>query len=106
MRERIICVMARMLDQDDGLGVYARNLLEHLLEIDRSSRYLILLRTDKCKDLFAHHPRADVRVLPARISDRVMPGNCFAPFHWNDLIGEQLAINAATCDAVDPLSLV
>lgn len=34
-----------------------------------------------------------------------MPGNCFAPFHWNDLIGEQLAINAVTCDAVDPLSL-
>ncbi|NOK15378.1 reductase, partial [Corallococcus exercitus] len=26
-------------------------------------------------------------------------------FHWNDLIGEQLAINAVTCDAVDPLSL-
>jgi glycosyltransferase involved in cell wall biosynthesis len=66
MTERIICVMARMLDQDDGLGVYARNLLEQLLDLDRSSRYLILLRTDKCKDLFAKHPRADVRVLPAR----------------------------------------
>jgi glycosyltransferase involved in cell wall biosynthesis len=59
--------MARMLDQDDGLGVYARNLLEQLLDLDRSSRYVILLRTDKCKDLFAQHPRADVRVLPARI---------------------------------------
>jgi glycosyltransferase involved in cell wall biosynthesis len=66
MRERVICVMARMLDQDDGLGVYARNLLEQLLEIDPSSRYLILLRTDKCKDLFKRYPKADVRVLPAR----------------------------------------
>lgn len=66
MRERVICVMARMLDQDDGLGVYARNLLEQLLEIDPSSRYLILLRTDKCKDLFERYPKADVRVLPAR----------------------------------------
>jgi hypothetical protein len=34
-----------------------------------------------------------------------LPGNCFAPFHWNDLYGEQLAINAVTCDAVDPTSL-
>jgi glycosyltransferase involved in cell wall biosynthesis len=59
--------MARMLDQDDGLGVYARNLLEQLLELDSSSRYVILLRTDNSKDLFAGHPRADVRVLPARI---------------------------------------
>lgn len=57
------------------------------------------------KDQVAIRSRRGQAVLPARISDRVMPGNCFAPFHWNDLIGEQLAINAVTCDAVDPLSL-
>ncbi|MFG0337840.1 molybdopterin-dependent oxidoreductase [Pseudomonas sp. zjy_13] len=57
------------------------------------------------KDQVAVRSRRGQAVLPARISDRVMPGNCFAPFHWNDLIGEHLAINAATCDAVDPLSL-
>ncbi|NBA98453.1 sulfite reductase subunit alpha [Pseudomonas sp. R5(2019)] len=44
-------------------------------------------------------------VLPARISDRVMVGNCFAPFHWNDVFGEQLAVNAVTSDAIDPISL-
>lgn len=44
-------------------------------------------------------------VLPARVSDRVLAGNCFAPFHWNDVFGEQLAINAVTHDAVDPVSL-
>lgn len=44
-------------------------------------------------------------VLPAQISDRVQPGNCFAPFHWNDVFGEQLAINAVTSDAIDPISL-
>ncbi|UQZ34872.1 reductase [Paenibacillus sp. PK3_47] len=44
-------------------------------------------------------------VLPAVITDRVLPGNCFAPFHWNDLYGSHLAINALTNDAVDPLSL-
>src|SRR5690606_924416 len=32
------------------------------------------------------------------------PGNCFAPIHWNDVYGEQLAINAVTSDAIDPIS--
>jgi NADPH-dependent sulfite reductase flavoprotein alpha-component len=44
-------------------------------------------------------------VLPARLSNRVLPGNCFAPFHWNDVYGEALAINALTNDAVDAASL-
>jgi sulfite reductase (NADPH) flavoprotein alpha-component len=35
----------------------------------------------------------------------VRPGNCFAPFHWNDLYGDDLAINAVTSDAIDPISL-
>ncbi|WP_040792795.1 bifunctional nitrate reductase/sulfite reductase flavoprotein subunit alpha [Nocardia paucivorans] len=43
-------------------------------------------------------------VLPVRISDRVRPGDCFAPFHWNDEQGEYLTINAVTNDAVDPES--
>ncbi|GAB2645975.1 bifunctional nitrate reductase/sulfite reductase flavoprotein subunit alpha [Nocardia goodfellowii] len=44
-------------------------------------------------------------VLPVRISDRVRPGDCFAPFHWNDEQGEYLTINAVTNDAVDADSL-
>ncbi|MFJ7586664.1 molybdopterin-dependent oxidoreductase [Streptomyces sp. NPDC097617] len=43
-------------------------------------------------------------VLPAVVTDRVRPGNCFAPFHWNDLFGEYLSVNAVTDDAVDPIS--
>ena len=43
-------------------------------------------------------------VLPAVVTDRVRPGNCFAPFHWNDAFGEYLSINAVTNDAVDPIS--
>lgn len=42
--------------------------------------------------------------LPAVVTDRVRAGNCFAPFHWNDVYGENLAINAVTSDAIDPLS--
>ncbi|TDF81119.1 bifunctional nitrate reductase/sulfite reductase flavoprotein subunit alpha [Pseudomonas sp. H9] len=59
----------------------------------------------------AEHDQVQVRsrrgqaLLPARITTRVLPGNCFAPFHWNDVFGEHLAINAVTSDAVDPLSL-
>jgi sulfite reductase (NADPH) flavoprotein alpha-component len=43
-------------------------------------------------------------VLPATVTDRVRPGNCFTVFHWNDLYGEDLAINAVTNDAIDPIS--
>jgi len=39
------------------------------------------------------------------ISTRVQPGNCFAPFHWNDEFGDQLAVNAVTSEAVDATSL-
>ncbi|UVJ42866.1 bifunctional nitrate reductase/sulfite reductase flavoprotein subunit alpha [Pseudomonas sp. LS1212] len=59
----------------------------------------------------AEHDQVQVRsrrgqaVLPAQISDRVRPGTCFAPFHWNDVFGEALAINAVTSDAIDPISL-
>lgn len=44
-------------------------------------------------------------VLPAVVTDRVRPGNCFAPFHWNDEHGEHLTINAVTSGAVDSESL-
>ena len=44
-------------------------------------------------------------VLPAVLTERVRPGNCFVPFHWNDEHGEYLTINALTNDAVDAASL-
>ncbi|WP_432933054.1 molybdopterin-dependent oxidoreductase [Microbispora sp. CA-135349] len=55
-------------------------------------------------DLVAVSSRRGRAVLPAVVTDRVMPGNCFAPFHWNDLFGEYLSVNAVTSDAVDPIS--
>lgn len=65
MRERVVCVMARVLDQDDGLYVYSYNLLEQLLELDTESRYLILLRSDKRARLFERFENADVRIVSA-----------------------------------------
>ncbi|MGW0291420.1 molybdopterin-dependent oxidoreductase [Streptomyces tuirus] len=55
-------------------------------------------------DLVEVASRRGRAVLPAVVTDRVRPGGCFAPFHWNDLFGEYLSINAVTSDAVDPLS--
>jgi sulfite reductase (NADPH) flavoprotein alpha-component len=49
--------------------------------------------------------RRGFAVYPAQVSTRVQPGNCFAPFHWNDQFGENLAVNAATSEAVDEISL-
>lgn len=56
---------------------------------------------DDCVEVASRRGRA---VLPARITDRVRAGECFAPFHWNDLFGEYLGVNAVTNDAVDPIS--
>ncbi|WP_040739385.1 bifunctional nitrate reductase/sulfite reductase flavoprotein subunit alpha [Nocardia tenerifensis] len=60
------------------------------------------VRADDQLEIASRRGRA---VLPVRISDRVRPGDCFAPFHWNDEHGEYLTINAVTNDAVDPDSL-
>ncbi|WP_454916572.1 molybdopterin-dependent oxidoreductase [Xanthobacter sediminis] len=55
-------------------------------------------------DLVEVRSRRGRAVLPARVSDRVQEDACFAPFHWNDVFGDGLAINAVTSDAVDPVS--
>jgi sulfite reductase (NADPH) flavoprotein alpha-component len=39
------------------------------------------------------------------LTERVRSGSCFAPFHWNDVHGEYLTVNAVTNDAVDADSL-
>ncbi len=43
-------------------------------------------------------------VLPARVTDAIRAGCCFAPFHWNDEQGVDIAINATTSEAVDAIS--
>lgn len=56
-------------------------------------------------DLVEISSRRGRAVLPAVVTDRVQPGCCFAPFHWNDEHGEHLTVNAVTSDAVDAASL-
>jgi sulfite reductase (NADPH) flavoprotein alpha-component len=56
------------------------------------------------KDHVEIRSRRGKAILPAVVTDRVQPGACFAPFHWSDVFGDDLAINAITSDAVDPIS--
>lgn len=66
MHHRTIGVMGRTLDQDDGLGIYARRLLHELLTQDTSSRYVLFLQSDKSRELFKNFGNVDACVLPSR----------------------------------------
>jgi len=55
-------------------------------------------------DLLEIRSRRGMAILPSVVTDRVAPGSCFVPFHWNDVYGDALAINAVTSDATDALS--
>ncbi|MGB0370473.1 MAG: molybdopterin oxidoreductase family protein [Opitutales bacterium] len=43
--------------------------------------------------------------IPASISEDVLPGQCFAPIHWNQAFQEDGSVNAATIAESDPVSL-
>ena len=58
----------------------------------------------KNKDKVEIKSRRGYAILPAVVTDRVLPGCCFAPIHWNDVYGDNLCINAVTSDAIDPIS--
>ena len=72
------------------------------VEIHPADAAALHITADQPVELTSRRGRA---VLPAVVTDRVRPGNCFAPFHWNDEHGEYLTINAITNDTVDPESL-
>lgn len=84
------------------IGKLAKLTGEPFLEISPADAERLAIRPGDGIEITSRRGRA---VLPARISDRVRPGDCFAPFHWNDEHGEYLTINAVTNDAVDPASL-
>ena len=72
------------------------------IEVHPSDAERLEIAADDQVEIASRRGRA---VLPAVITDRVRPGNCFAPFHWNDEHGEYVTINAVTNDAVDADSL-
>ena len=74
---------------------------EHFLEIHPADAQERGIAT---KDRVAVRSRRGRIFLPAIVTDRVRRGTCFAPFHWNDVFGDDISVNAITNDAVDPIS--
>lgn len=66
MAERTIGIMGRLLDQADGLGIYARHLLQHVFSQDPGSRYVVFLASPAARDYFSGHRNVEVRVLESR----------------------------------------
>jgi glycosyltransferase involved in cell wall biosynthesis len=58
--------MARLLDQQDGLGVYSRHVLHQLLALDPHTRYVIFLGSPRARDLFNEFGNAHVHIMPSR----------------------------------------
>ncbi len=56
--------MARLLEQQDGLGVYSRHVLEQLLTLDPNTHYVIFLASATASDRFAKFPNATLHVMP------------------------------------------
>jgi glycosyltransferase involved in cell wall biosynthesis len=66
MARRKIAVMGRLVDQNDGIGVYGQNLLREMLRMDPETLYVILLDTPKHEPTFREFSNAHVVIIPAR----------------------------------------
>jgi glycosyltransferase involved in cell wall biosynthesis len=60
-----IGVMLRALDQKGGVGVYSQNLMDHLLEIDRTNQYVLYYAKPKFVGRYGHHRNVQERFLRA-----------------------------------------
>jgi glycosyltransferase involved in cell wall biosynthesis len=61
-----IGVMGRVLDQMDGLGIYSMTLIKRMVELDRDTRYVLLLARPQHADVFRDYGNVEAHVLPAR----------------------------------------
>lgn len=66
MKLRTIGVMARAIDQPDGLGRYCEQVLRELLLLDSASRYLIFLGSERTRELWREFENAEPHVLTSR----------------------------------------
>ncbi len=71
------------------------------LELHPEDAETLGVRTGDAVEVKSRRGRA---VLPARVTEAIRAGCCFAPFHWNDEQGVDIAINATTSEAVDAVS--
>lgn len=57
--------MLRTLDEHGGIGVYSRNLVETLLDLDTRNEYLLFYRSAAALGRYAGRPNASEHLLPA-----------------------------------------
>lgn len=60
-----IGMMLRAADEKGGVGVYARNLVQELCEMDRSNQYVLFYRSATNLGKFSHHDNVTERVIKA-----------------------------------------
>jgi glycosyltransferase involved in cell wall biosynthesis len=60
-----IAMMLRSFDEKGGVGVYTRNLVRELLDIDNRNHYVLFYRNAKNMGHFAHHENVTERVVSA-----------------------------------------
>jgi glycosyltransferase involved in cell wall biosynthesis len=61
-----IGIMLRAIDEKGGVGVYARNIVLELLQMDRDNEYVLFYRNPENIGLFArHHPHVQERLVQA-----------------------------------------
>ena len=53
-----IGVMLRSIDEDQGIGIYTRNLIPRVLESDPDTEYVLIYRTPRYRGHFARYPNA------------------------------------------------
>jgi glycosyltransferase involved in cell wall biosynthesis len=63
---RTIGVMARVIDQPDGLGRYCDQVLRQLLALDPQTLYVIFLRSEPALDRWSEFGNAQAQCIPSR----------------------------------------
>jgi glycosyltransferase involved in cell wall biosynthesis len=81
---RTIGVMARLLDQQDGLGVYSRELLQQLFSLDAGTRYVVFLGSSRAQGLFEGFGNVQTQVL-----------SCSSKLWWDQVLVPRAARRCA-----------
>src|SRR5947209_8059052 len=61
-----IAIMLRTLEEEQGIGIYSRNLASHLLEVDHDNQYVFLYVNPERLGSFGHHANLTEVVLPLK----------------------------------------
>jgi glycosyltransferase involved in cell wall biosynthesis len=75
-----IAVMLRTLDEKQGIGIYARNLMSSILRIDRQNFYYFIYATHEQTGSFGNHENLEEIVIP-----------CSNKFLWDQWLVPQFA---------------